>query len=315
MFKISVVKTDKKVCFITDCEVKSGYDHSYHPTQLTRLKFDGKSPTPTLHKNWFMLDEFPTKVTKPTKGEVVSTWWELKNKDLESSAIPLRLREELDYDDDRYSLYAKKVEYAPDYEIEVNVEWNTLVEVSNFDMPPKISYPIRVKSGWDYKEAVYTNLDVNHNLVDTLIIPSPVLQGSPCSISAAHLYEIIRKHVQTNINPKVAFVDSDYDFCFSVNKRVNLLQEEVYTYTNPFARTKRERQKVKTGTKTEKSFKVFSMAPKAYQSYPVLTDLVAENEWQLKEDLDQMLNDIMEKINAPLKQCECCNGTGYILED
>lgn len=315
MITINVVKTDKDMCFISDCNESSGYDYNYHNTKLIGLLFDGASPTQTLHKNWWKLDNFPDKVTKKVRGEVVESWWELNNPDLESKAMPARL-ESIDHDSDiYYHVYTKKSKASPDYFVDVEVEWKILAEVNNFKMPPVISYPYEVKVGWDKHDKTYTNLDLQHDLVDTLIIPYPALQASPCSIGREQLYAIIRKHVQNNIDPKVAFIDSDHDFCFSVKKKVNLLQEEKYTYNNPFARTKKDRQKIHTRVNKTKSFTVFSMAPKAYQSYPVLTELVSENEWQLKEDLDEMLSNIMDKINAPLKQCKCCNGTGYILEE
>ena len=38
----------------------------------------------------------------------------------------------------------------------------------------------------------------------------------------------------------------------------------------------------------------------------------ASNEWELKEMIDNFLATLMDTIHAPIEQCSCCGGTGYM---
>lgn len=56
--------------------------------------------------------------------------------------------------------------------------------------------------------------------------------------------------------------------------------------------------------------KVYEIAPKEYQSYPVIEPFNGNGEDDLKQNIQTYLNEIMIKINEPLIECEHCKGLG-----
>ena len=61
-----------------------------------------------------------------------------------------------------------------------------------------------------------------------------------------------------------------------------------------------------------KTFKIFDMAPKPYQSYHVLKPIKGENLADLDRKIKEFLDLIMKSINEPTVECECCKGIGFI---
>ena len=51
-----------------------------------------------------------------------------------------------------------------------------------------------------------------------------------------------------------------------------------------------------------------------YKGYPIIPEMCANNETELKEKIDTWLEGLIEIINKPLCQCPECKGTGYIGE-
>ena len=51
-----------------------------------------------------------------------------------------------------------------------------------------------------------------------------------------------------------------------------------------------------------------------YKSYPVIPEMCANSETELKEKVDEWLVGLIDIINKPLCQCPECNGTGFIGE-
>ena len=95
---------------------------------------------------------------------------------------------------------------------------------------------------------------------------------------------------------------------------IPLIEPETITYNNIFARTKRERNKILTTIKKYEEKSIFSMSDdKAqYKGYPVIPELCANSETELKDKVDMWLEGLIELINKPLCQCPQCKGTGYL---
>lgn len=312
---IHMVKTDKG-CFITDCPVLNGYDYNYHRTRLVQLYFDGEKPTQSYLKNWYMIKQYPTKIQKQEEDSRTNQRYVLINPEMESKAIPLELSyNELSYDDAIYDLYELKYDIVEGGLKDVeDVDIQVICEVENFEFPPKINYITNQEKGCNKREVQITNENVEHQMLDKLIIPDIMLHSYPCKISSIQLYNIVRQHIKDNINTKYAKITSDYDFCFKVVKIVPLHSPKEFTYTNPFARTKRERNKVHNGVSKYKELEIFEMThdQKRYENYTPIEPISANNEKELKEKIDTYLKDLIEYINEPLVECEHCQGTGWI---
>jgi hypothetical protein len=56
--------------------------------------------------------------------------------------------------------------------------------------------------------------------LERMLTPEFALHERPCSITSKQTYDIVRYYVKENIDPKQAEVTSDYDFCFTVKKKV-----------------------------------------------------------------------------------------------
>ena len=127
------------------------------------------------------------------------------------------------------------------------------------------------------------------------------------------VYDITRQYIKENIDYKVAKITSDYDFCFTVVKIVRLIEPETVTYQNIFARTKKERSKIKFAINKFKDVEIFQMThdQSKYNGYTSIPPIYGKSEADLKKNMDEWLNSIITQINKPLQLCEHCEGTGY----
>lgn len=105
-------------------------------------------------------------------------------------------------------------------------------------------------------------------------------------------------------------------FVLLLKKLIPLIEPETVTYQNIFARTKRERNKIHTSVKKFEEKEIFAMTDEQqrYKGYPIIPEMCANNETELKEKIDTWLEGLIEIINKPLCQCPECKGTGYIGE-
>ena len=140
------------------------------------------------------------------------------------------------------------------------------------------------------------------------------LPTAPCEIASETLYNIVRQHIIKHLDNRVAKITSNYNFCFEVCKLIPLYEPKQLTYTNIFGRTKKEREKLHTTIKKYNDFKIFEMTHdnERHSGYTPIPKLVANNEWELKEKLDNLLEYLIELINEPLNYCEHYKGTGIV---
>ncbi len=313
IINVNMIKTDKG-CFISDCQVLSGYDYNYHRSQINILYFDGNQPKSTYVKNWYFIDSYPSKIERKIPQQEINIRYVLKNPAMATEALPLEIKS---ISDDVYALYERKYDLAEEKMEDVeNIKFDILFEVNNFEFPPTVNYDATIREDWTDKNIKITNANFKHQLFDRIIIPDILIHSYPCEISSVDLYNIVRQYIKDNINTEYAKITSDYDFCFTVKKLIPLYTPKDYTYTNPFARTKKEREKIHKAISKYKEEEIFEMthAGKRYDGYTVIQPISANNEYELKEKIDAYLENLIKYINEPLVECEHCKGLGFINE-
>lgn len=288
--------------------------------------YDGQKAASTFHKDWVMVPRCPQKVER-SRGESSDNYrYVLQDLDLKSDKLkavfPRDEVTKLDEDGDRVWIKSMR-----QYESLYKLEWDTLppsfenipfeitlvyeftddedlIDPSNFKYPaPSISYYGAPKG------RIVRYSSVTHNFVDAVVMPDVMLPMRPSTLSSQDMFDVVRQHIRDNINPKAARIKSDYDFCFSVERRVHLHEPYVYTVdANALRRTKRKKMVKKT--QTERGVECFNMAPKPYQKYKVIKPLQGDNTQHLKELLDEYLDGLMEFINQTGHECKTCKGMG-----
>lgn len=316
--KLYMIKTNTK-CFITTCtpeEWGKTYAKSYG---LKELLFDGKYAKPTYLPEWYVIDLYPAKIEK--KG-VVYDYRKYVLKDEYKGC--LGFKKEIDYND-RFN-FEHDIDSFYNYEYQKrevnqevdNLEIEVIMELENFNLPT-IEYSVYGETsinGFGDKEYYITNKDVEHQLIDKMMFPDILLSERPCKFTSKQMYDITRAYIKDNINNKYATISSDYDFCFEVKKKIKKYTPEEVTYYNIFARTKKQRNtphKKIVKYREETIFKMTNSKSK-YDGYPIIEEMTAKNETELKEKVDTWLSNLIEKINEPLVECPHCNGLGVINE-
>jgi hypothetical protein len=134
----------------------------------------------------------------------------------------------------------------------------------------------------------------------------------PCSVDSHTTYRIIRAYVRDHIDPMVAEVTSDYDFCFTVKKKVRVVpyikkweirKDNLKSYRPP---------RFKTKSVDYELLEIFEMthAKERYRGYTVVDGFRGESLAELAANIDRYMKELMEVVNAPLAQCPHCHGLG-----
>jgi hypothetical protein len=132
----------------------------------------------------------------------------------------------------------------------------------------------------------------------------------PCSIDSHTTYRIIRAYVKDHIDPMQAEITSDYDFCFTVKKKVRIVpyikKWEIYKDNLKSYRPPRFKNKAVDCELLE----VFEMthAKRRYEGYTVVDDFKGNSLAELAANIDRYLSELMEVINRPLARCPHCEG-------
>lgn len=319
VLNILCVKTDKG-CFISDCNATTGYEYSYHRTQLDKLFFNGKKPTGTYYPNWFYIEEYPTTIQREVRGELVNKRYELIDTTLASDKMPLVIpyEDQDKYNEAVFSLYKYTYDQEPNYMEDVECNIQIVCEINNYNFPPKFEYRAIAHERGSFSDHTYTikSANVRHQMLDKMIFPPMLLHERPCKLTSKQMYDITRQYILEHIDNSVAKITSNYAFCFEVKKLVPLIEPETIKYQNIFGKTKREREKIHTTIKKYEEKSIFEMTheQEKYKGYSVIPEMFANSEAELKEKVDTWLEGLMEIINKPLCQCPHCHGTGYIDE-
>jgi hypothetical protein len=328
MLKIYAIETNQGYYISTNPE----YNYSNWDILENRL-FNGKLPESTFHDCWKLIKDKPIKITRIEKQPNTNYRFILKDDSLKSDKLPIEISKEKvgSYqkncnDDlvftwnDEYAMYKSLYEEVSDTQLDIEkedeFEFIILFKIDEIKPPLELKYPVneRYISYSNEKVIDYiTNETVDHQLLDKIIFPTILLHQAPCKLSSKETFNLVKFHIQQHINPKVARITSDYSFCFEVSKIITLNE----TYTQNYVPYSRGKRKPKTETRliSSRLIKIFEMTndEDKYKGYTSIEGFEANSESELKDQIDNYLNDLMSYINEPLIDCPHCQGKGVLL--
>lgn len=161
---------------------------------------------------------------------------------------------------------------------------------------------------------------VTYSDLEQMLTPEFLLHERPCKLTSKQMYSIVRSWVKDNINPKCAEITSDYDFCFTVKRklyhpavtiRTEIKKQNGRSYATP---------KFTSRTKMYESIEIFQMTwagyrgAGGYEGYTCIPPLEGSSLKDISERLKYYLETLMEEINKEADQCQCCKGYGYTVK-
>ncbi|MEH7552847.1 hypothetical protein [Bacillus altitudinis] len=290
--KLIGIKTNN--CFLVSDNIQG---ETYFRSQLEGYLFDGEKAEKTYKSDWFKLEKQPKTIEKKLAAKRINYRYELKEQFQETELTPKVINVSyIDEGSEFYEvkgLYDLKFDQEPQKNEKVDFELNVLEE---FDGELKLGKQ---------------EFNLKYNLLDKIQTHPMMLETKPCYLSHKESYNIIRNHVNANINPKYARITSDYDFCLTVNKVVELYEHEEYV-VDLNRMYKRRKPKLEKRLRTKKEAIIYEVAPKAYQNYPIVEPFCGENVEDMKNNIKVFLDELMANINEPLIECKHCKGRGVV---
>lgn len=315
MLKLNAIKTPNYT-YISINE-KYGYGG------LGSYVINGQNPNSTFHDRWFSVKGEIETIQRKAPNTYVNPRYELIDKSLESDKIkPLVSIEDATdgKDEDGHGILKESFRsIAALYELKRDIQDNGFIDVDfslnvtlNLDHDigtPQFSYG--VYGEWDHHgKTQITWRDISENNIIPLIsLPELVHHEVPVKLTSKQFYNIVRAHVKDNIDPKYAKITSDYEFCFAVDKNITLNNPYEETFYKLFG--KKNQKPVKKWV-SNRAVKIFEMthSEENYKGYTPIKGIEASNIKELKLKVDAYLEDLMSKINRPLKECSHCSGYG-----
>lgn len=295
--KLQAIKTKNKVLISSNIS-NDRYYSSYN--NLNGLLFDGKEPKQTYRSDWYEIDELPIKIERKLPAKDINRRYELKKGYPVSSLTPSIVSYESWFDSDgdcKYEdvrgLYEYKCDKQDEGYEEVDFELNIVEEIDQEFTITKQQYSPK------------------YNFLDEIQTHPLLLPLKPCKLSRKDSYDIIRNYIKQNIDLRYARITSDYDFCLTVSKNIELFEVEEYTVdVNAFH--SRRKPKYEKRYRDTRQVKIFEVAPKPYNDYPVVTEFEGDSYEELLININTYLKELMVMINEPIKECECCKGRGVV---
>jgi hypothetical protein len=182
--------------------------------------------------------------------------------------------------------------------------------------PVRVTYKINVGDRW--KENLQP-LDlagiVQYSDLDRIIQNPLYLHHSPCSMTSLMTYNLIRSYIKDNIDPKVAAITSDYDFCFTVVRKIKIKPYVTKHETKKANGRSYAKPKIRTYHHEHKTVESFEMTHESsnYRNYTPIKGFRGESLSDLAENIKLFVDELMEHINTPLTECEHCSGCGVIV--
>lgn len=216
------------------------------------------------------------------------------------------------------SAYTLVSEKQPDLLEDVDFEILQTTKVDQIVEEPFSKYSMSTKWGWDTRIVTLSNKDVRYGLMDVILFPDILLPLRPAAIDSKTSYGIIREHVKRHINHDHAKITADYDFRFEVEKVINLTETESYTVDVNSLSMRKRKPKYETRYRKDRRIKILDLhnGDKSWEKYGTVEAPIfkAENLTELQNQLDQYLEDLMKRINEPLRDCPECKGMGVCLD-
>lgn len=330
---------DDKKLKVYGVETKDGFYLSTFPfnwyfsdnglDRLHKMLIDGNPPQPTFHHSWVFVAHEPVRISHMQRQPNINYRYEIIDKTLESERFPAVLvRDDVAYLSDGdwcwkeefahlRSLYNLVSDEQPAIEIEDPFDLVIVASVETVSAPEKLQYTVAAGRWASDGKTVVTNESIEHQLFDRIIFPNITLHEKPSRLSSKDSYRIVREYVKNNLNPLSATITSDYDFCFTVQKRVPKAKPYHYQVdvNNSIWDKKKRRPKYENRVNKEVLLPCFEMtwSPENYKGYTPIVGFEAENETALKETIDAYLEHLMSVINEPMKECTTCCGIGYLM--
>jgi hypothetical protein len=324
ILQIIAIETDKG--FYVSRFPDGGYSYN---RRLDNKLFNRLKATDTFHPDWSFIPTIPFKVSHIERQPNINYRFILKDDTLKSKKLPLEIKSEDAGAKDcegnfiwkeelamYRSLYQEISDPQPDKEVEEEFDFKVLFKVPEIKPPTGIKYPDNpLWIDHEFKPAFITNSRIEHQVLDKIIFPTILLHETPCRLSSEDTYNLIRNYIKLNINPKYAKVTSDYNFCFEVAKIVGITKPFEQTYTKHPGYNRRRKPIVETRLVSSREVKVFEMTSEKdkYNGYTPIKGFVANNETELKEQIDAYLKELIDYINEPLIDCPHCQGKGVML--
>ena len=299
-----------------------------------RVRFNkGVTMEPTHKENWFFLPKIKkiTKVETKTYPRNVNHRYVLRGdvKIPQGLKLPqtltLEQADDYEYDDDyrmgkecEYYAFANMYIRTCDVEdekwesreFELNIKGKITKEEGDC---PIVKYKIDPDSWRDKNTTLNLSSIARFSDFDQIVTEDFLLHNRSCSLTPEQSFKIIRAYIRDNIDSSKAYIDSDYNFCLDVKKKIKI---EPYTETWEIKKANGKsyaRPRIKTREVKYDGMTVFRAAPKGYQTYPVIKGFKGESLKDLKENIDLYLQELMHVINEDVERCPHCNGSGHLI--
>lgn len=306
---------------------------SVRSTMTSNCLINDKPLMPTHNAFWYFI-EGETEITsykEKTSDSSVLKGYKLADESMYiEDKIPLTLSIEdvkSGYDEDEgvywanhnniRSLYVEvrevvKGEYV---DVEFEAECKGVVE-GDLTKPAEVKYKTIIDSSWGKQEYTDISKVAHYSELDTILTPEFALHEKPCSLTSQQTYAIIRSYVKDNIDPKQAAITSDYDFCFTVKKKVTVKPWQQSRELLTRAGRSYRPPKYKTQTVEHKLVEVFEMthAGSTYKGYTIIKGFNGVTLEDLVNNIKAYLTELMDYINTQVAECSHCSGTGHIVD-
>jgi len=328
--KLTYYKTNKGL-LVANAAMNYGTVRS---TLRTNALINNKPLLPTFSDVWYLVED-ETEITsykekESDKNEL--SHYILEDADMEiEGKIPFRLKpEEVQqyWDEDDECNYWKNYSsiqslYKPVYNkvvggyepVEFEAECKGEVQ-GDITQPVTTTFKIKKQDTWkDVNQVVQIDKIVHYGELDKILTPEFAIHTKPCALTAKQTYDIIRTFVKDNIDPKQAIITSDYDFCFTVKKKVALKPWVKNTEVKKANGKSYRSPKFKTQTVDHKQVELFEMCheAKGYQSYTPIKGFSGSSLEDLVDTVKNYLQDLIDYINMPVAECQHCGGTGHVI--
>ncbi len=323
--KVYAIETNNGVYISRDPD-NPRYGQSNYSTHL----FDGVEPQGTFASGWSKINNPPKRVSHIEHRPNINHRFILIDDSLDCDRIPKELTREQAGEQINCSTFQWKPEYdiykslylavsdeQPPIEADDEFEYIVLANIDDVKEPKKISYPFK-ETGVYGQSGNVSNENVKHSIIDQIVYPALTIHERPCRLTSKQTYDIVREHIKLNINPKVAKITSDYDFCVTVEKIIPIAKPYSYQYDankSIFGRKRKPEMKERwVGDKKIVCFEMTSVEDD-YKGYTPIKPFEGKSEDDLKEQIDLYLEALMAYINEPMKECPHCDGAGVLFNN
>ena len=333
MIQIEAHKTNLGVFF----RVVGNYGlQTLKSTNLSSINSTPIADIETAYAGWYIIDELKDFMRSKAPGHTL-IGFDLVQTHLECDKIPKHIplrdvEEEWDDDAEDYKWTGKcaglRELYSPAYiytdggeeEVFPEITYKDELTISNWKSPVEMKVKVQQEGSYGNTKIVETDLSriATFSDLDRMLVPEFMLPERPCSLSSQQVYKIIRAHVIANIDGKVAKIDSNYDFCFSVQKIVSTAPYEYKRETLTSKGNSYKPPRFSKETLSTKKARIFEMTwhgadkGKGYGDYTCIDAWKGESLEDLHNNIKQFLDELMHVINSPAHECKECNGCGTI---